>query len=441
MANTNFKLQLKRNEIVYADKATAIEGLKAQLSIASAGEPVSANYTDGDKVKTLFGIAADNGNYTIWDSEAIPAEVQTALEKVLEDSKTYTDEQFDSVNPIVDIEQKKKSNSNYTSAEADLYTLNKHTGETKDVQLTYTPLSPLELKVPTSTGDIKQGTPASELNGKPISEILDSLIFPTIYPTVTNPSASISFRGFTNNAVMEAGSTAPSVDTNFTTSLNKGRVHVDDGVTADIDYVGDKTGESITMSYTPHAANTNAGTTADGTAETNVTTFHSTLKLGNYSYRTIINYGEGPLMKTSKGASPNPMTLSDGTTVTNPHPASSATSGNVTLRVSLPIYATTTSVDNVAKQSLMAWGAMTLTATSDWPDTTAANPIVIETPRKINTFNSYNAVSGKFDVPQKASLSEPETITKQFGGVEYTYYRYKWVGGANAAVKYELKTF
>ena len=441
MANIKFKLQLKRNDAVYADKATAIAGLKAQLGAASSGEPVIASYTDGDKIKTILGIAVDSENYTIWDSEAIPAEVQTALDKVLADSKEYTDDEFDTINPIVDFIQKKKDGTNYSVSEADLYTITKHTGEKTDVQLTYTPLSPLNLKVPTSTGDIKQGTTASQLNGKPISEILDSLIFPTIYPTVTNPSASISFKDFTNNPTIEAGSTAPVAATNFTTSLSKGKVHVADGVTADIDYVGDKTSESITMSYTPHASNTNAGTTADGAAETNVTTFHTKLKLGNYSYKTTIGYGAGPLMATSKGAKDNPMTLSDGTTVANPHPASSVVSGNVTLNVSLPIFATTSDVKTVAKQGLLKWGVMTLAPSTAWPETTAADPIIIETPRKINTFHSFNAVSGKFDVNQMSNLTAPITIQKTFGDTNYTYYQYKWKGGANASVRYQVVTY
>lgn len=437
----NFKLQLKRNAAVYADKATAIAGLKAQLVAASSGEPVIAIYTDSDKIKTILGIAVDSENYTIWDSEAIPAEVQTALDKVLADSKEYTDDEFDTINPIVDFIQKKKDGTNYSVSEADLYTITKHTGEKTDVQLTYTPLSPLNLKVPTSTGDIKQGTTAEQLNGKPISEILDSLIFPTIYPTVTNPSATIGFKGFTNGATIEAGSAAPVAATNFTTTLNKGKVHVADGVTADIAYVGNKTSESITMTYTPHAANTNAGTTADGTTETDVTTFHTKLKLGNYSYKTTIGYGAGPVMATSKGAKDNPMTLSDGTTVANPHPAGSVASGNVTLNVSLPIFATTSDVKTVAKQGLVKWSAMTLAPSTAWPETTAADPIVIETPRKINTFHSFNAVSGKFDVNQMSNLTEPTTIQKTFGDTNYTYYQYKWKGGANASVRYQVVTY
>lgn len=441
MANIKFKLQLKRNDAVYADKDTAISGLKAQLVAANSGEPVIASYTDGDKIKTILGIAVDSENYTIWDSEAIPADVQTALDKVLADSKEYTDDEFDTINPIVDFIQKKKDGTNYSVSEADLYTITKHTGEKTDVQLTYTPLSPLNLKVPTSTGDIKRGTTASQLNGKPISEILDSLIFPTIYPTVTNPSATISFKGFTDNANLEAGSVAPVLDTNFTTNLNKGNVHVNDGVTEDISYVGDKTAESITMSYTPHAANTNAGTSEDGTTETNATTFHTKLKLGIYTYKTTINYSNGPLMKTSKGVSPNPIETSDGKSVANPHPASFVTSGNITLKVSLPIYATTEDINTVKKQPLANWGAMTLAPVTAWPETTAAEPIVIETPRKINTFHSFNAMSGKFDVNQKSNLTEPVEITKTFGDTEYKYYQYKWKGGANASVRYQVVTY
>ena len=78
-----FTLQLKRH-VNYENKGAALEGLKAYLAKAAVGEPAIATYGGGETIdpeKVLFGIKGAE-DYTIFDYEAIPADVQAALDAI-----------------------------------------------------------------------------------------------------------------------------------------------------------------------------------------------------------------------------------------------------------------------------------------------------------------------------------------------------------------------
>ena len=78
-----FTLQLKRH-VNYENKGAALAGLKAYLANAAVGEPAIATYGGGeiiDPEKVLFGIKGAE-DYTIFDYEAIPADVQAALDAI-----------------------------------------------------------------------------------------------------------------------------------------------------------------------------------------------------------------------------------------------------------------------------------------------------------------------------------------------------------------------
>ena len=70
-------------------------------------------------------------------------------------------------------------------------------------------------------GGIDAGTTVAQLTGKSYDEIFDTLIFPTVNPTFTAPSASISLKSYQN--VQEIGANAPSV-ANFNVSFNAGAI-------------------------------------------------------------------------------------------------------------------------------------------------------------------------------------------------------------------------
>lgn len=80
-------LQLKRNSEIPDSKEAALSCLTNALSsgTTSEGEPMIGIYNDGAEgdVKILFGIADGSGHSTIFDSEAIPADVQKAIDAIM----------------------------------------------------------------------------------------------------------------------------------------------------------------------------------------------------------------------------------------------------------------------------------------------------------------------------------------------------------------------
>lgn len=76
-----YTLQLKRNQTSFESKELALEGLQAQLTSALEGELLMACYKVSEAEKTLLAVKGEN-SYTILDTEAIPAEVEAALDKI-----------------------------------------------------------------------------------------------------------------------------------------------------------------------------------------------------------------------------------------------------------------------------------------------------------------------------------------------------------------------
>lgn len=377
----------------------------------------------------------------VLETYATSANVHNRIEEV----KDNLTEEINNLDCLMDVEQVLKPGQNYTPEEADVYAFEVHNQEeTRNVQLTYTPLSPLTLTVPETIGDIERGTKCEDLNGQAISQILDSIIFKTIYPTITDISGSVKFAngGYTSGSLREVGTTIPTV-ANMGYSFSKGTVAVDDGVTPSKAYVGDATGCKYQITYAPGAANSNAGVAVGGasfTAEALDDHAGEKMGVGTYTFRGLISYGQGPVMTTSKGATPNPMPTTNKGDVANPHQAGTlTTSYNVNIPVTLPVFIDNQANGTFNKQTLKTWGAMTFTGVA-MAGQTADKPTQIKTPRKINTINSYNEVSGKYDVPQKANYQESQ-ISKSINGVSCTYYLYKWVGGALDAVNFEIKTY
>lgn len=70
-------------------------------------------------------------------------------------------------------------------------------------------------------GGIDAGTTVAQLTGKSYDEIFDTLIFPTVNPTFTAPSASISLKSYQN--IQEIGANAPTTE-NFNVSFNAGAI-------------------------------------------------------------------------------------------------------------------------------------------------------------------------------------------------------------------------
>ena len=100
-----FILQLKRNSNLYENKESALVALQDQLTSASIkdGEIIISRYQDGTDIKTVFGISSDKEatgtKYTIFDSEAIPSDVQKMLTDLI---GTDPAREYDTIKKIAD---------------------------------------------------------------------------------------------------------------------------------------------------------------------------------------------------------------------------------------------------------------------------------------------------------------------------------------------------
>lgn len=103
-----YTLQLKRH-LNYENKAEALAGLQAYLTTTAAvGEPAIATYGGGqtiDAEKVLFGIKGAKG-YTIFNADAIPSEVQGAIDAAIAAIKGGEDsainDAYDTIKEIAD---------------------------------------------------------------------------------------------------------------------------------------------------------------------------------------------------------------------------------------------------------------------------------------------------------------------------------------------------
>ena len=113
-----FTLQLKRH-LNYESRKAALTGLETYLATAAVGEPAIATYGGGQDIeheKVLFGIKGAEG-YTIFDADAIPSEVQKALDAAIAAIKGGQDSEInDAYDTIKEIyEDYKKCDNNKKS--------------------------------------------------------------------------------------------------------------------------------------------------------------------------------------------------------------------------------------------------------------------------------------------------------------------------------------
>lgn len=475
--STNSKvLQLLRNAELSPSKESAINALNGKLDELKDGQILINRYGDGSKC--IIGIAYvkdDTKKMFLLESGASDESVSAALVSVkaritnlsgFEGDTYVANTGVDFINnatslndadkklsaaikgvsdsskeAVKSIEQVKKVDK-YTKEDADKYRITKANDTTSDIQLTFTPLSPSTLTMPATMGDLTQGTTAESLRNMPLSEILDKILFKTVYPAITDPSGSINFKnGFTTNSIVEVGAAAPQ-DANMGYTFNKGIVKVDDGRTPDSPYVGEATGATYTYTYKPGAADTNAGVIIGGTAENNVSLKEGKLSLGTYTYSGTIAYGAGKPFKDSKGNTTNPMQTTNKGKVANPHLAGNLNASNIlTINVSAPVYIDKNANDKFTKEDLQKWGSMKFTGIT-LSGTSAVAPLQIKTPRKLKTVNSYNKVSGKYDTPQLSNFTLTNSaVQEKINGVTVNYFLYKWTGGSLGGGNYEIITY
>lgn len=263
------------------------------------------------------------------------------------------------------------------------------------------------LTMPNAVGGIAKGTTVESLEGKTFNEILDDLLFPTVNPTFTAPSASIALKDYAST--QEVGADAPTED-NFTTGFNAGAINLN-GVKQS-NRAGALIADDSFIYYNDNADNT---------------TLPSVVALGSTSYKYRAAYAEGPQPKNNKGGDYG-----------SPLAAGSVDSSAVSVNGTYPWFASTnaaTSENPVVKQSLVAWNATagSMSTGSFILQPSGTLPQVFKLPRQIKTLQMLNTVSNQMETIGLSDYNETtEVIT--IGGNEVTYYVYTYNGATRGSV-------
>ena len=188
-------------------------------------------------------------------------------------------------------------------------------------------------------GGIALNTTFSEMTMK---DMFDALLYKEVNPTITQPSVSLTANGFTNNGSYEVGST---VSCGLNTTLNKGEikpVYNNQGkkVAASAAWAGDAT------SYVFEGAITGTktvGTDAEATATTcNLARQNITKTWAAQTFKVTAKYAAGSYDSYS----------SKGNKVAT-NAAGSKVSNTLTIKGALPVYATTSDITKLTRQSSM----------------------------------------------------------------------------------------
>lgn len=262
------------------------------------------------------------------------------------------------------------------------------------------------LAMPNAVGGIAKGTKLEALEGKSYDAILDDLLFPTVNPTFTAPSASIKFNNYA--ATQEVGAAAP-VASNFTTSYNAGQI------TLNGSKQNNRGGaQDVANSFIYY------GSSADNK------TLPTTVAEGNTNYKYRAAYAEGPQPKDNKGNN-----------YSSPLAAGTVDSGAVTVNGTYPWFASTSTSGTLTKQALVAWnaaaGAMSTGEFEVQPHTAAA-PQMFKLPKQASSLQMYSTVSKSFET---VALSDWNKVsaTEEINSVEHTYYTYTYKGADRGSVK------
>lgn len=273
-----------------------------------------------------------------------------------------------------------------------------------------------ELTMPNAVGGIAKGTKISALEGKTYDEMFDDLLFPTVNPTFTAPSASIKWNGY--SSTQEVGATGPT-ESNFTTGYSAGQITLNGVKQANRGGTQDTANSFI---YVNNDANNK--------------TLPSKVTLGSTTFKYRAAFAEGPQPKDNKGGNYG-----------SPLAAGTVDSTAITLNGTYPWYASTVGVtasNPVAKQALVAWnataGAMYTGDAGFTLEASGTVPQVIKVPnnRSITNMEMYDTGAEKWKaVSLSVWTKSTETISVNGNNVTYSVYTYN--SAARGQVKLRIK--
>lgn len=285
---------------------------------------------------------------------------------------------------------------------------------------TYNPnqaLLDIDVTMPNSHGGLGRKK-VSEMKGMTFSEIFDAILFPDVQPSVSGPSASISFSGY-SGTLKEVGAAAPQ-ESNFRGGFSRGSTSYD----------GPRAGEQIVEQSWVYVNNNLSNRT-----------FPEKVILGSISYRYHASYQAGPLVHTLQGnvASINP----------NPLPAGSVNSSAITVSGTYPYYCNGASASTSGQESsfpstpqpdtklpLVSWGTNTI-GCKFASEATTGTRLIFQFPaaKTVTSVQFYNTVSGKWETFGSSNYTISDDANKTIQGNEVAYKKLTTVGNLQGALQ------
>ena len=240
--------------------------------------------------------------------------------------------------------------------------------------------------------------------GTSVVDIIKDMLNPVLYPTLTNPSASISIPG---DKLLETGATASKT---VTVTFNRGSINPAYGTSGYRS--GDATGYSL-----------------NGGESQNDNTFSVEVSASNKTFQATVSYAAGEQPKDSSGAN-----------YSTPLAAGSVNTSTINYEFVDAMWANTANITTVAKLSLVSKSAKQRDML--FPSQTVANPEVFDIPASwtVTAVQVKNDLSGQYE-DALAQFTVTDTTHNDAAGNSVNYKRYTFnlgygTGARNVRVKW-----
>lgn len=253
----------------------------------------------------------------------------------------------------------------------------------------------------TDLGGIKAGTKASDLKGKPLSEVLDALLFPVVEPTFVAPTATLTLDSSVARA-QEVGAVAPTAD-KFTHSFNKGSINIAGKK------VNDRAGAETAFALSCN----------DGSIPTKFDLAKA------YRYKGRVSYAQGPQPKDSKGND-----------VGSPLTAGAVATTEVVVNAVYPYFANTKSAAELTKQPLTTINYIEVSCVSE--NSQNRHAFALPATYNVTKIEYFDTVANKYN-PMATSDFTGVVYSQTVQGNSVQYKKYsRNTQGLSAATKFKI---
>ena len=259
-------------------------------------------------------------------------------------------------------------------------------------------------------GGIPAGTTVAQLKAKTYSQVLDDLIFPTVQPTKTEPTATLTLKsGFSNNGVYEVGAPAPADPTNFTKGYTLGQILIA-GVKKQ-DYAGAPTAQVLYY----------------GSSESQ-TELPTEIAEGAMKYNYKVTFAAGPQPLDSKGGNATSVTKYAGGSKT----------ATATINGVYPLFATTANIATLTKQALTNGTQLTFKAPSEGDGSAGRHAFKIPAKYTLTKVEKLNTLSNQYEDVGVSYFGTVTTANETVQGKAVSYKTYKANGILGGEATYRI---